>query len=268
LMIILREESEKRSLIEETEEIDYDGKSTANDSSQGTMNAGQQKDASSSYFSGFSSWAVGSISSQSETPASTTTQVVAPPRTTAPAPMPPVKQMGASDTVPSSSMADMSFDNDGWGDEDDIDNDIDNDIDFLDDNFDKKNELPQEPSWVSNSNGLTPNASKITSAIDEDAIFESAFSSTASKPVSMIGVNTTTTATAKSTAPKLIVNSKAKKKTAGMSLVDRKAEFERRKLERMEMRMKQFEKSKQGSKSTNSGNNASNSLNGWSSYSR
>ena len=96
---------------------------------------------------------------------------------------------------------------------------------------------------------------------DEEDLFSSAFSTTAPKPV--------LTTSKKLITPKLKVAPKPKQTTGmGMSLSERKAEFEKRKLERMEKRMQQWEKSKESSNARSGTSGGGSALDGWSDFSR
>lgn len=257
-MIILREDSLKRGTAGDSEgAVNNSGtggtsSSSANVSSSATASQASNTSSSGGYFSGLSSWAVGAVkSSTAPTPAPTPAPVLAP----APAPIP----VNPTPESPTKSMTNLSLsEHDGWSDEEeDMDHSFDDGL--------EKDDMQHEPSWVSNP---TPNASKLTSLEDEDDLFASAFSNTTAKPM---------TSNANSTAKKLItpkLNTKPKQSsTTAMSLSERKAEFEKRKLERMEKRMKQWEKGKDTSTATSSSQSMSNNrgtsnLNGWTDFSR
>ena len=258
-MIILRKESDK---LREREEMDGNGNnttSTLNDLS--TNEESGNGTASSGYFSGFSSWAVGAISSQASAKTASTTSVTPtvtkpssnPVPLPAPAPVPISNSTlkSAAENQVNKSLSNVSLDNDGWSDEDDDQNEFDG----LDDS-----ETSHEQTWVSNP---TPTASKLTSLEDEEDVFASAFSQTAAKPI----VNVASTASSK----KLLTTKLSKPsttRTASMTLAERKAEFEKRKVERMEKRMKQWEQKSQNGAVADSRQKTGSNLTGWTDFSR
>lgn len=257
-MVILKKESEERVIREANNE---DGSMSASAHGVSSMTASEQKPdaSSSSYFSGFSSWASGAMSSST---------------TSAPAPVAaPVPS--ATRNVPSTSVSSNhtpsfaagggaqntsnNVKNNGWSDDDgggfDSFNE-DEDDGWGDDSISAPAPAPLPVPRLSNP---TPTASKLTMSDKDDDLFAAAFAGSSLKVGGTSSGSLSSSGRLKMNVPKtgLSMNTTTNKAKGSISLAERKQEFERRKLDRMEKRMREKEKEKEKR------NAAANNFNGF-----